>query len=244
MSALKALLSSRPVAYYPELARAVGGIAPALFFQQIVHWQGRNPNAWVFRTQEELEAELAMSAKVQAAARQHLVKRGLLEEKHDGMPRRLYYRPVWDNIESALQTCHREGQDLPDGQVQSSPSGDTTLKNRDESSNSRRDAKASPDVMENPFGFYCHLAKALDVIIAPEDREQTSKHFKDLIRLEKPAEAELKKAVSKMLEARASGFEMSPQKALGKVRGNNVVKFPHREPESAMTSTAGYRTFE
>lgn len=133
MSAVKAMMVSRPVAYYPELARAVGGIAPALFFQQIAHWQGRNADGWVFRTQEELEEELAMSPKVQAAAREHLVKRGLLEEKRDGMPRRLYYRPVWDNLESVLQTCHREGTDSPDGQVQTSPKVETTLKSIDES---------------------------------------------------------------------------------------------------------------
>lgn len=133
MSALRTLLASRAVAYYPELARAVGGVAPALFFQQVAHWQGKNADGWVFRTQEEFEEELAMSAKAQATARAHLVSLGVLEEKYDGMPRRLYYRPVWEKVESLLKTCQTSGQDLPVGQVQSSPNGEATLKSSNES---------------------------------------------------------------------------------------------------------------
>lgn len=90
---------------------------------------------------------------------------------------------------------------------------------------SRRDADASaatPDIEKNTFGFYCHLAGQMGVIVSPEDREQTAKHLKDLKRLESPDQLELNKVVAKMLEARISGYEMSPQKALGKVRGNVV----------------------
>lgn len=104
-----------------------------------------------------------------------------------------------------------------------------------EPSGSRRDADASFET-RNWFTFYCELAKQLDVIITPEDRKATASHFKDLVRLREPTEAEMKKLISKMLEARASGYDMSPQKALGKVRGSpsgmsNVVQL-RREPES------------
>lgn len=105
-----------------------------------------------------------------------------------------------------------------------------------EPSVSRRDAEAFPEVMKNPFTFFCHLAKVLDVIITPEDRKNTAKHFKDLKRLQKPNRRELTQVVSKMLEARTSGYDMSPQKALDKVRNGNVV---HLKPNG----TAPQKTY-
>ncbi len=110
---------------------------------------------------------------------------------------------------------------------------------------SRRDADASPDVEKDTFGFFCKLADALDITITPEDRERgMAKHLKDLKRLEKPTREELKKVISKVLEARANGFDMSPQKALGKIRGSNVVPFKQSgRPEPEGVSTAGYRRF-
>jgi hypothetical protein len=94
-----------------------------------------------------------------------------------------------------------------------------------ETSNSRRDAAslASADILKNPFGYYCKAADALEVTILPEDREQTAKHFKDLIRLNSPTKEELRRVVSKMLEARTAGVFWSPQKTLEIVRGNNVT---------------------
>jgi hypothetical protein len=111
-------------------------------------------------------------------------------------------------------------------------------------SGSRRDADASRQIVKNPFGYYCDVAKALRVTIVPEDREQTSKHFKDLMRLQKPDEEELRRVVSKMLEARTAGTFWSPQKALEKVRGNNVTPLRRNQPSEQMISTAGYRVFE
>lgn len=104
------------------------------------------------------------------------------------------------------------GQNLPQETSVKEPSG------------SRRGAEAPPDVEKSTFGFYCHLANALDVIITPEDRQRTSGNFKDLKRLQSPTRSELRKVVSKMLEARTSGYDMSPQKALDKVRNGNVVR--------------------
>lgn len=117
--------------------------------------------------------------------------------------------------------------------------------NHQEPSGSRRDAKASP-AQKNWFTFFCDLANQLDVIVTPEDRQQTAKHFKDL-RKNEPTEAEMKKVVSKILEARTSGFSMSPQKALDKVRGGNV--YPLRPaasstatPEPAVSAIRGHDT--
>jgi hypothetical protein len=81
--------------------------------------------------------------------------------------------------------------------------------------------EASPDVERDTFGYFCWLAQSLEVLITPEDRKHMAKHFKDLKRLHTPTRPELHKVVSKMLEARTSGYDMSPQKALDKVRNGN-----------------------
>ena len=116
------------------------------------------------------------------------------------------------------------------------------------SKNSRRDAKASADLMKNPFGYYCEVAKALRVSILPEDREQTSKHFKDLARLESPTEEELKRVVSKMLEARTAGCSGAPEgtrEGQGQLETTSHLSGQReRTLSEQMVSTAGYRTFE
>jgi hypothetical protein len=122
MSALRKLLGRRAVAYYPELARALGGIAPALFLQQIAHWEASSNDGWVFRTQEELEAELAMSPKAQRSCRDVLVAGGFLKEERRAK-NRLHYRVDWAKVEAAVQSVppgrsrvsHRAGLDVPDG---------------------------------------------------------------------------------------------------------------------------------
>jgi hypothetical protein len=115
----------------------------------------------------------------------------------------------------------------------------------EEPSYSRRDADASKDIMKNPFGYYCKVADALEVDILPEDRDQTSKHFKDLVRNQQPSKEELRRVVSKMLEARTAGVFWSPQKTLEIVRGDNVTPFRRKQQEAshAMSSIAGYKEF-
>ena len=113
-------------------------------------------------------------------------------------------------------------------------------------SGSRRDADASVDMMKKPFGYFCKCADALEVEILPEDREQTAKHFKDLMRIHKPTKEELRRLVSKMLQLRTDGVFWSPQKALEWARGrsNNVTPLrPNRGPSEQMVSTSGYREF-
>lgn len=103
MSALRTMLSGgQVVAYYPALARAVGGIAPALFLQQIAHWESEDGDGWVFRTQEELEAELAMSPKVQGTCRKHLVDGEFIIEERRAR-NRLHYQIQWEKVEAALE---------------------------------------------------------------------------------------------------------------------------------------------
>jgi hypothetical protein len=129
----------------------------------------------------------------------------------------------------------------PEGvQMPPEPSGiNHQVSTPSEPNGSSGDAKASPDIERDTFGYFCSLAQALEVLITPEDRKQMAKHFKDLKRLEKPSRLELRRAVSKILEARTSGYDMSPQKALDKVRNGNQPSGLHvvtPTPEDAVVA--------
>jgi hypothetical protein len=40
----------RPVSFFPELARAVGGTGPGLFLCQLIYWdgKGKDPEGWIY----------------------------------------------------------------------------------------------------------------------------------------------------------------------------------------------------
>lgn len=144
MSAIKQMLTGGAmVAYYPALARAVGGIAPALFIQQIAHWEGRSEDGWVFRTQEQLEEELAMSVKVQQRCRKDLVDAGFLKEERRQPNARLYYCVNWANLEAALYSIPSGNPEPPNGIVSTIPSVHSNNKSKYKSSSTNVEAETS-----------------------------------------------------------------------------------------------------
>ena len=97
--AFRTLLSDRPIAFHPSLARLFGGINEALFFQQIAYWSGKGDDPeWIYKTREEIESETCLSRYQQEQARKTLVKLGVLEETKRGLPAKLYYRINWDKL--------------------------------------------------------------------------------------------------------------------------------------------------
>jgi len=104
---LRRLLSDRPIAFHPALARAFGGINEALFFQQIAYWsdKGADPE-WIYKSQVELEEETCLSSYQQKQARDRLKRLGVLEDDRRGVPARLYYRIAWDALFRLLETAN------------------------------------------------------------------------------------------------------------------------------------------
>jgi hypothetical protein len=111
---LRRVLSDRPIAFHPELARAFGGINEALFFQQIAYWsdKGDDPE-WIYKSQVELEHETCLSAYQQKQARDHLKRLGVLQDERRGVPARLYYRINWDATFRFLETPNLESSADP-----------------------------------------------------------------------------------------------------------------------------------
>jgi hypothetical protein len=103
------MTGGRVVAYYPALARKLGSIAAALFLQQIAHLAGEEQfcedGEWVEVSQGDLESMLAMTPKIQQAARNRLLEANCIEERR---PRRkgghMQYRASWSEVQKLLES--------------------------------------------------------------------------------------------------------------------------------------------
>ncbi len=84
----------RPVVYYPSLNAITGGIAATVFLANLCQWSGtqRDPDGWIYKTQEEIEAETGLSRREQETARKQLRSAALLKEERRGVPARLCYQ--------------------------------------------------------------------------------------------------------------------------------------------------------
>lgn len=105
---VKNIFCEQVVSFHPALARVTGSINSALFLQQILYWMPRtdDEDAWVYKTQKELEEETALSRAEQETARKKLRDMGLLEEKLEGLPARKWYRCDLDLL-AKLMANHR-----------------------------------------------------------------------------------------------------------------------------------------
>lgn len=90
----------RSVAYYPRIAKAVGGVKEAVFLCQLFYWKdkGEGADGWIYKTQAEIEDETGLSRYEQEHARKSLVKRGLIEEKYQRITHKMFYRVMPDAL--------------------------------------------------------------------------------------------------------------------------------------------------
>lgn len=80
------------IAYFPKLAKILGGVNPSIFFSQIFYWLPKaNSKFGVYKTALELEEETGLSVQEQRTARKRLVELGVLIETHQRLEHRLYF---------------------------------------------------------------------------------------------------------------------------------------------------------
>jgi len=74
------------------------GPAAGLFLHQHVYWIGKehDKNGWVYKTEAEMEKETGLSRRSQRGARKILGSNGVLREKRQGIPYRLWF---WVDLE-------------------------------------------------------------------------------------------------------------------------------------------------
>lgn len=90
------LTLERPIAFYPQLARALGGTDEAVFVQQLYYWRdkGTRADGYIYKTKEEIEKETSLSRKTQDRIRNKLEGLGVLRTKllkANGAPTVHYY---------------------------------------------------------------------------------------------------------------------------------------------------------
>lgn len=133
-SALRALMTGPYVAYYGNLARALGrSPSAAIFLGCVARWEQYSEDGWVFRTQEQIEEETALTAKMQSGARKVLADYRVMEEERRGAPPRLFYRIDWGNVEAALQGFPEASLNLPEGNFKPDQREDSNIQARDTS---------------------------------------------------------------------------------------------------------------
>lgn len=73
----------KPIAFYPQLARELGGISEALFYQQLYFWsdKGDRDDGWVYKTTKQLQEETTLTREMQDRVRKKLIAMGWIEVK-------------------------------------------------------------------------------------------------------------------------------------------------------------------
>jgi hypothetical protein len=82
--------------YFTFQARCVRKFGPAagIYLRQLVFWTGKksiDPD-WIYKTEEEMEAETGLRRRGQREARKVLGRYEVLQERYGGLPRKLWYR--------------------------------------------------------------------------------------------------------------------------------------------------------
>jgi len=73
----------RVIAFHPILAKVLGGIEEAIYFQQLYFWsdKGKRTDGYIYKTKEEIYEETTITWRQQDRIRQNLVKKGYLKTK-------------------------------------------------------------------------------------------------------------------------------------------------------------------
>lgn len=120
MSPLDTIRSiGRPLAYYPAMAKHVGGVNAAIFLGQLMYWDERTDNVLgVHKSSEQWEEETGLTAKQQALVRSGLKKLGLLIETNRRLEHRIYFKLDHDAFNKLMKKINVNANE-------SEPSGDS-----------------------------------------------------------------------------------------------------------------------
>ena len=85
-------LLQRPIAFHRCFAQVAGSATSGLFLSQLWYWHDRGDSEWIYKTYDEWQEETCLSRSEIDRARKQLKSLGILDEKKEGVPCRLYYR--------------------------------------------------------------------------------------------------------------------------------------------------------
>jgi len=111
--------AGRPVAYYPRVARALGGAKEGILVCQLFYLDGSqwDEEGWIYKTAEEILLETGLSYKEQTSAREYLKKIGVLEERYERLNHRMFFRVNQDRLNVVFAEWEqREAKRLADNE--------------------------------------------------------------------------------------------------------------------------------
>ena len=90
--------------FQARCVRKFGAFA-GIYLRQLVFWsdKGMDPNGWIYKSEEEWEAETGLSRDGQRKARKALDKFEVLESERRGLPCRLWYRVNFEKLAELLE---------------------------------------------------------------------------------------------------------------------------------------------
>lgn len=105
----------RAVAFYPNLARALGSVEAALFFAQLFYWQDKtsDEDLGVFKSKEEWQEETGLCRSEQDRAVKRLEHFGLLTRTHKRLEHRMYYQLDFDAVNQFWDDYQAKGSTAP-----------------------------------------------------------------------------------------------------------------------------------
>lgn len=93
----------RPVAYYPSIARALGGDpSAAIFLCQFIYWRSKVGDREIYKSREEILEETGLGVDAQKRICTKLKSLKLVTITKKGLPARNYYSFNWANVDSLL----------------------------------------------------------------------------------------------------------------------------------------------
>ncbi|STQ99828.1 Uncharacterised protein [Kingella potus] len=96
-------LHGRPIAYFPQLAKPLGGVNASILFSHFFYWNDKGESdLGIYRTAEEIEMETGLSVQEQRTARAKLRERGVLVETEKRIEHRIYYRLDLDAFDALM----------------------------------------------------------------------------------------------------------------------------------------------
>ena len=169
--------AGRPIAYYPQLAKPLGGVNAVILFSHFLYWNERSDCALgVYKSAAEIEDETGLSVQEQRTARKRLRDLGVLIETEKRIEHRIYFRldeAAFDALMDA--TFANGGCNIPEMQNQHSGSGDSTF--ADEGFNTRGVAiqhsfKEQKTTSENYQKTTAEMGVCADAPPAPPEPDQ------------------------------------------------------------------------
>jgi hypothetical protein len=102
-------LLKRPIAFHAHFVDVTGDILASLMLSQAQYWSERveeEKDGWFYKSQQEWTEETRLHRFQQEKARKLLRGLGILEEKKQGVPCRLFFRINYEKLEQLyLRQC-------------------------------------------------------------------------------------------------------------------------------------------